>query len=396
MLGIWMWADSVLAAGADKVFDDCKLIGVTDVFYLTKGLSGRCAFPSEIAPCMEKGRDLLKEAIVAAHRRNIRLHAWFTSAQDASYCAEHPASGLFHFRSGHSDKTVSIADDTYCMYLLKLLGEMLHNYDVDGVHLDYLRYNHLLYGWSEADKLRYQHSGVNVEHVCELIECTFYATPENQLIFDQYRRGEADVLALADARIQTVNRFADALLTGLREQKPKICYSAALMPEGAYDSAFAHLHYGQCYRDLGKRFDLILPMAYSKAYGKDESWVKSVAQGARSFSPSVLLGLHAYEGSSGAALAKDIEAAGSIEGLRGICLFRYGACVLGKVANGKLILANPLSESITRIELTEGEQKQSLEIALPPQERLTLSHASDVCMLRAWAGEKEVCAYLAK
>ena len=106
--------------------------------------------------------------------------------------------------------------------------------------------------------------------------------------------------------------------------------------------------------------------------------------------------LHAYEGSSGAALAKDIEAAGSIEGLRGICLFRYGACVLGRVANGKLILANPLSESITRIELTEGEQKQSLEIALPPQERLTLSHASDVCMLRAWAGEKEVCAYLAK
>ncbi|MCR4577521.1 MAG: hypothetical protein K5784_06405, partial [Clostridiales bacterium] len=90
MPGLWMWADSLKASGADKAFDDCALIGATDVYFLTKGLSGRCAFRSEEAPAMDEGRDLLEEAVRAAHARGMRLHAWFTSAQDASYCAAHP------------------------------------------------------------------------------------------------------------------------------------------------------------------------------------------------------------------------------------------------------------------------------------------------------------------
>lgn len=396
MFGIWMWADSVLTNGAEKVFDDCRLIGVTDVFFLTKGLSGTCAFPSEKAPSMAEGRDLLKETIDAAHRRNIRLHAWFTSAQDANYCASHPSSGLFHYRNGYSAKTVSIADDAYCMFLHGLLDEMLSEYDVDGVHLDYLRYNHLLYGWSEADKERYRQFGVNVENVCELLERTFCADSETKIIFEQYNRGNENVHLLADARIQTVNRFAGGVLDGLKEKYPNVCFSAALMPEGAYDYAFAHLHYGQCYRDLGKRFDMILPMAYSKAYGNDESWVKSVAQGTLSFSPVVLVGLHAFEGSNGLTLAQDMEAAKSVNGIRGVCLFRYGSCALALSTKSRLVIANPMSEPITRIELSDGQQSESLAVSIPPHERLALFHASNPSAFRAWSGEKEMCAYLAK
>ena len=147
MLGIWMWADSLLTCGADKAFDDCKQIGVTDVFFLTKGLSGLCAFRTRRAPAMYEGRDLLGEAVKAAHERDIRLHAWFTSAQDKRYCAEHPDCGLYHLAKGRSDTIVSIADESYARFTYDIISDVLAAYPVDGVHLDYVRYNHLLYGW---------------------------------------------------------------------------------------------------------------------------------------------------------------------------------------------------------------------------------------------------------
>ena len=59
MLGVWMWPESIERRGADAVFGACRRAGVTDVFFLTKGLSGVPVFPS----CVSAGRDLLREAL---------------------------------------------------------------------------------------------------------------------------------------------------------------------------------------------------------------------------------------------------------------------------------------------------------------------------------------------
>ncbi len=82
MFGVWMWPESVRLRGAEIVFEDCRRAGITDVFYLTKGLAGTTAFLTPLAPPMTEGRDLLREALAAAHARGLRLHAWFTSASD--------------------------------------------------------------------------------------------------------------------------------------------------------------------------------------------------------------------------------------------------------------------------------------------------------------------------
>ena len=102
------------------------------------------------------------------------------------------------------------------------------------------------------------------------------------------RQGDKDVCALADARMKNVCRFADTVLEGARLARPDITISAALMPEGAYDTVFAHLHYGQDYERLSGKLDLLLPMAYSIAYGMDDAWVRKVTIGALRFGPKVL------------------------------------------------------------------------------------------------------------
>ena len=89
VLGVWMWPDSLKKSGAESTVARCARMGVTDLFFLTKGLAGTVAYASEIAPC-DPGVDLLRDLLDCAHRRGIRVHAWLTSASDERYKAQHP------------------------------------------------------------------------------------------------------------------------------------------------------------------------------------------------------------------------------------------------------------------------------------------------------------------
>ncbi|MBR6008394.1 MAG: family 10 glycosylhydrolase [Clostridia bacterium] len=395
MLGIWMWADTLTARGADKVFDDCMLIGVTDVFFLTKGLSGNCAFRTDLAPAMLEGRDLLDEALGAAHKRGIRLHAWFTSAQDKRYCSEHPECGLYHLTKGRSESIVSITDESYARFTHDIVSDVLAAYPVDGVHLDYIRYNHLLYGWSDGDLERYRRQGADADRIRKLVERTFYGDDaDKQAVFEAYRQGDRDVRALAETRINNVCRFADTVLEGVRTARPDITVSAALMPEGAYDTVFAHLHYGQDYERLSGKLDLLLPMAYSIAYSMDDAWVRKVTIGALRFGPKVLTGLHAYEGGTGETLKKDMAAVLGVEGVSGVCLFRYGTAVLALVNGNKLTVTNPTDAPVTALELSGGKGKQGFEMTIPSGESVDIPYSAGYDALRAWSGDKEICAFM--
>lgn len=41
IFGVWMWPQSVRMQGAEAVAARCAAIGVTDIYYLTKGLAAR-------------------------------------------------------------------------------------------------------------------------------------------------------------------------------------------------------------------------------------------------------------------------------------------------------------------------------------------------------------------
>jgi len=397
MLGVWMWPESIRKRGADAVFDACAGGGVTDVFFLTKGLSGTTAFLSPLSPPMDPERDLLREALDAAHARGMRLHTWFTSASDARYVKEHPASALVHLTKGPREDIVSITDGAYTDYMRSLLTDMLRRYDPDGVHLDYIRYNHLICGWSAEDQERYRAGGVDLGRVMPLMEKTFLGdAPDGEAVFNAFRAGDGDVVRLSEVRRGNVVRFASALAETVRREGKNLTLSAALMPEGSYDDlAFSDLHYGQHYADLAVLTDLLLPMSYSRAYGKDESWVRDTAVGTVRYGRT-MVGLHAYEGGTGLSLSLDRRAAEAVPGVEGVCLFREGAFVWAFREGRSMTLLNPLPKAAASCRITVAGEEAVLETPVGPGEERTFDLPFSPDLVRVYdADGSELCALTA-
>ena len=394
VLGMWMWPESVRIRGAEKVIEVCARAKVTDIYFLTKGLGGTTAYPGKFAPFDEE-RDLLRELLDAAHANGIRIHAWFTSGNDEHYKQIHPESGRYHFKNGRDKGLISLADEGYLAYMKDITVELCSNYDIDGLHLDYIRYNHLVYGWSDEDLSRYAAEGTDTERLRSMMQRMFYAeTKEETLLFDAYNEGDESALALARARRKDVVRFAETLCSAARSVKKDIILSAALMPEGAYDNiAFSDLHYGQNYEDASKLYDYALPMAYSKAYDKDSLWVRMAAEGTLRRGMKTIVGLHAYDGGTGPSLQKDIAVLDGT-GVEGVCLFREGATAMAFASGNSLALYNALKVNIDRATALNGEDAYSITETILPGEEKTFPLPFRCESLRIFSGDEELCVYL--
>ena len=269
--------------------------------------------------------------------------------------------------------------------------ELCRAYPIDGLHLDYIRYNHLIYGWSQEDLARYAAEGADITRLKSMMDRAFPGKEGPELFFEAYRLGDPSVHALARVRRRDVVRFARTLTQTARAEKPDLILSAALMPEGACDdTAFADVHYGQNYEDAAMLYDYVLPMAYSNAYGKDAAWVRSVAQGTLKRGLRVVMGLHAYEGGTGDTLRGD---AASLEGVPvdGVCLFREGAFVVADTAEEKLRIFNPLDVPV--ISLCDGDSPLALDSPILSGEERLLDLSHIPAKLRAFTGDQEVCIY---
>lgn len=393
VFGVWMWPQSVCDLGAQRVAELCAHISVTDIYFLTKGLAGTASYRSAIAPpCCE--RDLLAELLDAAHARGIRVHAWLTSASDEAYKARFPQSGRCHYTRGRDRGLIALTDKAYLDYMKDVVRELCSGYRIDGLHLDYIRYNHLLYGWSEDDQARYAAAGADVAHLRDMMDKTFADGPhaDPDCIFNAYRAGDASAHALAGVRRSDVKRFASALTACARGIRSDLILSAALMPEGAYeDPAFAALHYGQNYEDAAALYDFLLPMAYSKAYEKDGAWVRTVAELTARFGAATVMGLHAYDGGTGPSLAEDLRALDG-SSIAGICLFRFGAFAIAIQDGASLRLINTLETPLTAA-TADDEPILPSGMTLQPGEETTLALPAPGSVIRVFCGEREACVY---
>ena len=393
VFGVWMWPDSLVSSPAEQVAARCARMGITDIFFLSKGLAGTVSCAGGPAPA-GFSRDLLRELLDAAHSRGIRVHAWLTSANDEHYKALHPESGRCHYTRGKDKGLISLRDEGYLRYMENVVRDLCRRYDIDGLHLDYIRYNHLLYGWDDADLSRYADAGADIPHVRRLMEQTFFGENggDGACIFDALRKGDRSVRALAEVRRRDVAAFARALVSAARSENNRLSLSAALMPEGAYgDTAFADLHYGQSYEDAAALYDFAIPMAYSQAYGQDGRWVRMVAAGTLRRGLRTVAGLHAYEGGTGDTLREDLSSLRD-EPVDGVCLFREGAFILALREEKGLLIRNPLEKPVTALQAC-GQDILLKEPVLPGTERrVSLPCAPDG--LRAFSGEEECCIFL--
>ena len=344
--GVWLWGSTVRQLGAEAIARDLEANHVNVVFLLVRGTAGTAAYKSRLAPPADPDnpdRDVLAEMIAACHPRGIEVHAWFVFNHDKAFADAHPEERLWHLGKADTgyqpyevtDGRVCPDSQTHLEYTEAMIREVLENYDVDGIHLDYIRYGHAVFCFCPRHYEKAKNLGIDIENVRKAIARTFYDSPygpkDPEYVFRAYEREDypehRDVRAWMDIRAAEIRAAIESMRRVVKQIKPNVAFSASLMPEGALADSrtFALCHYAQRYSDA-ELYDFICPMAYHAEYGKTPDWVGTVTQGAIAESNGkarVYTGIQAYGKVTPQELVAAIKAA-RLSGADGFVLFRYG------------------------------------------------------------------------
>ncbi|WP_414468481.1 pseudomurein-binding repeat-containing protein [Methanobacterium sp. ACI-7] len=250
--GIWLKAED---AGNITV-SELKSANITDIFVKTNLIS---------TPTYQT---VLGSIITKFQNSGIRIHAWITCFKDAD------------------GNWINPANATQRTFLLNSITNMVKNYAVDGIHLDYIRYSGV------GDNAAYN-----------------------------YANGT-----------ETITSFVSSVKQVLLLNRPKTALSASLMPEGANNARY----YGQDYGQLANYLDFLVPMIYKGNYGQNTTWIGTTTKyivdhaiDANGVKKPVIAGLQTYISDydttklTANELYQDIKAA-TDNGASGYALFRYG------------------------------------------------------------------------
>ena len=247
-----------------KMLDDLKKYNFNTVFFQAR-TRGEVLYKSRIEPMSsvvatarggQIAFDPLLFAIEECHKRGITCHAWIVTyplgsnrhVQDLgqrSITRKQPSIAIRYKNEWFLDPGNPQTDD----YLLSIVNEIVKNYDVDGVHFDYIRY------------------------------------PDNpslfpdKTMFNKYGKGKR----IDDWRRENINRFVSKMYDSVKSVKPWVQVSSS--PLGRYKP----LHnkndgwnaYGTVMQDAGfwmmsGKHDALYPMMYYRNqlfYPFADDWV---------------------------------------------------------------------------------------------------------------------------
>ncbi len=151
--GIWLHRMPDTAEGCDQVVNRVADAGIELLIPCVKFMDGMLEYPSEVGPVrpgFEKF-DALGAMCASAKKKNIKLHAWYCVfpegentpivQRDRSVLGKTPKGELImpHGTKGHlwaCPRREEVQE-----YEMALYREVMDKYPVEGVHLDYIRYN---------------------------------------------------------------------------------------------------------------------------------------------------------------------------------------------------------------------------------------------------------------
>lgn len=287
-----MWLDRgtiVEAKNEDdlaKVFDRMAAAGINVVFFETVNAS-YTIYPSQVAPeqnPLTRGWDPLKVAVKLAHERNMEIHAWvwvFAAANQAhnkvleqpldylgpvlsrnpDWAATNKGGGFFDYSQGTKKAFFDPANPDLQNYLLSLYEEIVKNYDVDGLQLDYIRYpfqsqnSHQTYGYGKSSRWLFkQMTGVD----------PITLNPRSAL-WEQW----------TSFKIRQVDTFVSQVSTRLKQIHPHLKMSAAVFPLKQKERLY---RIQQNWEEWGQNqwIDIIFLMTYALDTGTLEDKIQSL------------------------------------------------------------------------------------------------------------------------
>lgn len=170
-----------------QILDNHKAANMTSVLWQVRQ-AGTAYYPSSYEPwgsyagSSNPGFDPLQYAIEEAHKRGMELHAWFNVFAAGSTALGAPAQQNPHWvcrdQAGNpmtANRALSPGMQSVREYTAKVAMEIVRNYDIDGFHLDYIRWNEYTSSAASERFAQYQNENnlldgdITEEQVNELI-----------------------------------------------------------------------------------------------------------------------------------------------------------------------------------------------------------------------------------
>ncbi|MEL7240717.1 MAG: family 10 glycosylhydrolase [Cyanobacteria bacterium J06573_2] len=273
---IWLDRGTIVKArneqGLAKVFDRLSQAGINTVFFETVN-AGYTVYPSKVAPQqnpLTRNWDPLKSAVKLAHDRGMELHAWvwvfaagnqrhnkilgINSNYPGPVLAAHPDWAGYDRRGkmipqGQNKPFFDPANPQLRQYLLKKYEEIVTRYDVDGLHLDYIRYpfqdhqRNRSYGYGKAARSLFKKRyGVDPKKI----------SPRQRSIWQKWTA----------FRTQQINSFVAQVSQKMRQKKPDLIMSVAVFPLPEQERIKKLQQHWEVWAKRGD-IDLIVPMTYA-------------------------------------------------------------------------------------------------------------------------------------
>ncbi len=331
IVGDWLFTDTIVNRGTDgaaKIMKEYAAAGVTDVYLLCKGISGRVAWASNVTGTVRSSssRDYLQETCDAAKTYGIRVHPWLMASRDTNYVTNIDSSSPFyHFRVGTTSSVnqfINLRDTGYRNYMAALVKELVSKYDIAGIHLDTIRYGALYYDWglNARTELINNYGITKAEYnaatkaMCVTGGYGYTTNADGYYVYSSSGTtatgvgfaaalagsGSTDALngakKFAQLRKDTVTNFVKMVKEAAGAGKVISC---AIMPEPCssdYESAL----YGQSPKDLGSVVDYVAVMSYSCEYNAASTWPVTLTTACANVGCKAIAGIQCYpsEGSS--------------------------------------------------------------------------------------------------
>jgi uncharacterized lipoprotein YddW (UPF0748 family) len=258
---IWLDRGTIVRAGSKRrlevIFDQLDAAGINTVFLETVNASYPI-YPSRIAPTqnpLTRRWDPLEAAVELAHEREMEVHAWLwvfaAGNQLHNALLNLPSDYLGPVLNGQPDwaaydnqgnriprgQTKPFFDPAHPQvrsYLLRVVDEIITNYDVDGIHLDYIRYPFQdpaadrTYGYGRvAREVFAAISGVDPVNLSPRVDFLQPRASQQQQR-DQWERWTA-------FRIQQVTGFVAETRQLMQRTRPELVLSAAVFAQPEHE-----------------------------------------------------------------------------------------------------------------------------------------------------------------
>jgi len=179
-----MWVTRFQLTSKDNIkqfITDAKNNGINNIFVQVRG-GGQCFYKSEVeqrADVVTSDFDPLEYAVDQAHRNGLKIHAWVNMFYVWSKHEDPPISHIAGIHSdwlikdkyGNSDNVEGLflnpADKNVQSYLTSICIEIAKKYNINGLHLDYIRYPNASFGNENGNDIRCQ-------QITGLVESIYY------------------------------------------------------------------------------------------------------------------------------------------------------------------------------------------------------------------------------